>query len=138
MSRILEIAKDLLEAAEIAAADIEMLEPPTIEEQYIMYLGAAISRANKFLDRRKSEIFASVLNLQTMGRVQHATEAYDKVYLLSLGLSLESTSELASELIVLANKYKIPVPRSWTEVSRMNIDLKGEDVPIASRQRPSI
>lgn len=143
MSKILEIAKNLIgnlqdQAIEEAAGDIEVLDPLSIEEQYILYLSAALTRANKVLDKNKETVFAQVLDLNSRARVERAVGAYDKPYLLSLGLSLEATSELARNLIDTAERFKVSPPRAWKEVAMLNIDLKGEDLPMVSRKRPVV
>lgn len=146
MSKILEIAKTLISVAELeelanlelAASEIEMLQAPSVEEQYIVYLSAALTRMNNMIDKNKKDVFADILNIQTRARVERAIVAYDKSFLLNLQLSLESVAELASELIMIAKRFKVPPPNAWVDVSKMRIDLKGEDLPTVSRQRPAI
>jgi predicted GTPase len=146
MSKILEIAKTLISVAELeelanlelAASEIEMLQAPSVEEQYIVYLSAALTRMNNMIDKNKKDVFADILNIQTRARVERAIVAYDKAFLLNLQLSLESVAELASELIMIAKRFKVPPPNAWVDVSKMRIDLKGEDLPTVSRQRPAI
>ena len=143
MTKILEIAQNILTTfniadIETAAADIEMLNSPSPEEQYIIYLSAALARANTMLDARKQDVFADVLNLTTKGRVERAVTSYDKAYLLGLRLSLESIAELASELILRAKRFGVDAPDAWLDISKMRIEIKGEDIPTVSRTRASL
>ncbi len=138
MSKILEAARDILASVEVAADNIDVLEAPSVEEQYIAYLYAELTRANKLLDVNKTRIFADALNLTTKGRIEKAAAVYDKQYFLTLGLSLASTAELADELISLAKDNGVQIPKVWNDISGLNIELSNPKVSLLNRKKPVI
>ena len=77
-----------------------------------------LARANFLLDLNAETVSASVLNLQSNAAVLRACTAYDRYYLLSLKVSLDTLRSIASDLIELANNYKIVPPTAWIELSK--------------------
>jgi hypothetical protein len=138
MSKLIEVAKQILMSCEIAAEDISVAEGPSAEEQYISYLQAVIIRANQYLDKDKGRIFAEVLALPTKGSIERAIIAYDRYYLMQLGLSLESTCELAKELCLVAKQGKVGIPKDWKAISEMDIVLSNPTVGIMNRKKPVV
>lgn len=106
---------------EIAADDDIILDEDVfVSDSYqnlFDYYEAVIIRQNEFLDRKKMDVFSDVLNLTTRGQMERATTAYSKDYLMSLGLSLEATSDLAQQLIILAVRWKCAIPEDWRTVA---------------------
>ena len=137
MAKITEIAKmiaasvdktDELDSMvlEVAAEEEEAVEP-TVNEQMMAYQMAQLLRANTFLDKKKDAVFSDVLDLRTRGMVERAINSYDIDFLLGLGLSIETTAELAKSLIVIAKRHKVTIPNDWINVAKMNIDIETEE-----------
>lgn len=127
MPNISEITKEILASIpEIAAEtdEYDLSNFSSASDQLADYYRAQIIRANLFLDRHKDRVFNDVLNLSTRGQVERAIESYDTIYLLSLGLSLDSTSELAQRLIRIAKQYPVNIPESWLKLSGMDFNLE--------------
>lgn len=131
MSDLLLLINQAMKAAEISAAD-DTEEDNSANEadnytdamtSLVTYYEAVITRANEIMDREKTSIFLDVLNLNTRGEVERAMLAYNTAYLFSLNLSMESTAELAQNLITYAKKYKLPIPKDWFDVARSNANL---------------
>lgn len=131
MSDLLLLINQAMKAAEISAAD-DTEEDNSANEadnytdamtSLVTYYEAVITRANEIMDREKTSIFLDVLNLNTRGEVERAMLAYNTAYLFSLNLSMETTAELAQNLITYAKKYKLPIPKDWFDVARSNANL---------------
>lgn len=131
MSDLLLLINQAMKAAEISAVD-DTEEDNSANEadnytdamtSLVTYYEAVITRANEIMDREKTSIFLDVLNLNTRGEVERAMLAYNTAYLFSLNLSMESTAELAQNLITYAKKYKLPIPKDWFDVARSNANL---------------
>ena len=139
MSKILEFANMIMRSViEVAEVEVVANEPASAEEEYITYLTACLIRSDKILDQNKQKVFNSVLNLPTRGRVERAIVAYDKHFLLSQNLSLDSTSELAKALIEVAKRFKVAAPRDWVEMSRMDIELLNSPIVVNTRKKISL
>jgi hypothetical protein len=130
MSNVLEIAKNLKQSmVELAAEDADDLDTnePSISEQLSTLLELQLRRANHFLDLKKSKVFENILDINSRGQAERAYNSYTKNYLLSLGLSLSATAELASSLIMICKKYKVGASEDWKTVAAMDIDMEDKD-----------
>lgn len=113
-----------IETAAPEAGETEILEyHQDVIEGVINYYEGLMDRANAMLDKNKEKVFVDVLSLTTRGQVERAMRAYSKSYLLSLAISIEATSELAKELILLAKKYKLEAPKDWIDVAEFNTSI---------------
>lgn len=142
MTKILEIAKELIASGAVETADeVEVVinETMTSEEQLIVYLNAVVNRSNKILDaKNKQRIFTDVLSLNTRGDVERALTAYDRQYLLQLPLSLDSVVELAKELISLAASYGISPPKAWKNIAKYDVGITYSTVNLMNRKKAGI
>lgn len=140
---IIAIAKELVAsvgAVEIAEEETEIVvnESMTGEEQLIVYLNAVILRSDKILDKNKPRIFSDVLSLNTRGDVERALTAYNKHFLLSLPLSLDTIVELTKELITLAAKYQIDPPKDWKNISKYDVGMVKSSINLINRKKAGI
>lgn len=132
MSDLLLLINQAMKAAEISAAENEDDKDNSANEaenftdamtSLITYYEAVIARTNSILDRNKRSVFIDVLNLNTRGEVERAMLSYTTAYLFGLNLSMESTAELAQNLIYCAKKYGLPIPKDWNDVARSNANV---------------
>lgn len=118
---LFETVRKLAASVELAADEDMVLD----EDVYVSdsfqnlfdYYESVIIRANELLDRKRLDVFSDVLNLTTRGQMERAIAAYSKDYLMGLGLSLEATSDLAEQLIILAVRWKCAIPEDWKTVA---------------------
>lgn len=118
---LFDTIRKLVGTPETAADDFDPLDEDVFVsdsfENLIDYYEAVIIRSNDLLDRKKMDVYSDVLNITTRGKMERAIGAYDKDYLMSLGLSLEATADLAEQLIILAVRWKCAIPDDWKTVA---------------------
>ncbi len=127
MSNLRTVVQLLVNGAELAA-DEQFLGEDHHElddkDLLVQYYELSMQRANAILDRNKDRYFNEVLNLTNRGDMERALRTYDRSYLLSLPLSLESIGELAKSLIQMSYRYKTQPSSAWKDVAAMNIDME--------------
>lgn len=140
---IIKIARELVATAsviEVAEDETEIVvdESMTAEEQLIVYLNAVILRSDKILDKNKARVFSDVLNLNTRGEMERALLSYNKHFLLSLPLSLDSIVELTKELISLAAKFKVDPSKDWNNISKYDVGMVKSSINLINRKKAGI
>ncbi len=139
MPSILDIAKELVAVVETAdEVEVVINDSMTSEEQLIVYLNAVINRSNKILDKNRERVFSDVLSLNTRGEAERALTAYNRHYLLSLPLSLDTIVELAQELILLVQRYGIDPPKDWTRIAKFDVGITYSTINLINRKKAGI
>lgn len=138
MLSIIDIARELV-AVEVAdEVEVVINDAMTGEEQLIVYLNAVINRGNKILDKNRDRVFTDVLSLNTRGDVERALTAYNRHYLLSLPLSLDSIVELTKDLISIAGRYGIEPPKTWKNIAKFDVGITYSTVNLINRKKAGI
>jgi len=123
-TNLFDTIRNLAASVELAADEDSVLDEDVyVSDSYqnlFDYYESVIIRANEILDRKKLDVYSDVLNIATRGQMERATLAYDKEYLMGLGLSLEATAELAEQLIIAAVRWKCSIPEDWRTVAGSN------------------
>lgn len=123
IGELLNTAKELAAKKDDPDTEVDISNYDDAFSNILRYYEGVIQRQDKILDRKKLSVFSDVLNLTTRGQVERALTSFNYSYLLGLNLSLEATSELAENLIQLANKYKLPIPEAWSNAASYKNDI---------------